>query len=115
MLFHSAPAISSWSPATSQSASPTIDATKETAKFDEEAALKLTESTGTTVTVNAIDDPFSKDDSPENKALVRRMDRRIVPLSASIYLLCYLDRSNIGNARVMNCTLRLFSLVPAGF
>lgn len=31
-----------------------------------------------------------------------RQDLRIIPLSASIYLLCYLDRSNIGNAKVLN-------------
>lgn len=31
-----------------------------------------------------------------NKALVRKQDLRIVPLCAAIYLLCYLDRSNIG-------------------
>ena len=37
-----------------------------------------------------------------NKALVRKQDLRIVPLSAAIYLLCYLDRSNIGNAKVLN-------------
>jgi hypothetical protein len=30
------------------------------------------------------------------KALVWKQDLRIVPLCASIYLLCYLDRSNIG-------------------
>ncbi|OKO99190.1 hypothetical protein PENSUB_8577 [Penicillium subrubescens] len=30
------------------------------------------------------------------KALVWKQDRRIVPLCAAIYLLCYLDRSNIG-------------------
>lgn len=30
------------------------------------------------------------------RKLVRRQDLRIVPLSAGIYLLCYLDRSNIG-------------------
>lgn len=30
------------------------------------------------------------------KALVRKQDLRIVPLCAAIYLLCYLDRSNIG-------------------
>jgi hypothetical protein len=29
-------------------------------------------------------------------ALVWKQDLRIVPLSAVIYLLCYLDRSNIG-------------------
>jgi len=38
----------------------------------------------------------------ENRALVLKQDLRIVPLSASIYLLCYLDRSNIGNARSLN-------------
>ncbi|KAJ6578733.1 MFS transporter [Mycena vulgaris] len=35
-------------------------------------------------------------------ALVRKQDLRIVPLSAAIYLLCYLDRSNIGNAKILN-------------
>ncbi|KAI4595339.1 hypothetical protein KJ359_007014 [Pestalotiopsis sp. 9143b] len=36
------------------------------------------------------------------KALVWKQDLRIIPLSAGIYLLCYLDRSNIGNAKVLN-------------
>ncbi|KAL4902829.1 hypothetical protein BDW74DRAFT_58198 [Aspergillus multicolor] len=36
------------------------------------------------------------------QALVRKQDFHILPLSAAIYLLCYLDRSNIGNARIMN-------------
>ena len=31
-----------------------------------------------------------------DKALVWKQDLRIVPLAAGIYLLCYLDRSNIG-------------------
>lgn len=30
------------------------------------------------------------------KTLVWKQDLRIVPLCAAIYLLCYLDRSNIG-------------------
>jgi hypothetical protein len=34
--------------------------------------------------------------SPQEKALVWKQDLRIVPLCAAIYLLCYLDRSNIG-------------------
>lgn len=38
------------------------------------------------------------------KRLIRRQDYRIVPLSAAIYLLCYLDRSNIGNAKVLNAS-----------
>ncbi|RHZ60578.1 putative MFS transporter [Aspergillus thermomutatus] len=40
--------------------------------------------------------------SPREKALVWKQDLRIVPLCAAIYLLCYLDRSNIGNAKILN-------------
>lgn len=36
------------------------------------------------------------------KALLWKQDKRIVPLSAAIYFLCYLDRSNIGNAKILN-------------
>ncbi|KAF4464139.1 tartrate transporter [Fusarium albosuccineum] len=36
------------------------------------------------------------------KSLIRKQDSRIIPLAAGIYLLCYLDRSNIGNAKVLN-------------
>lgn len=32
------------------------------------------------------------------RALVWKQDLRIVPLCAGIYLLCYLDRSNIGTS-----------------
>lgn len=38
----------------------------------------------------------------EERALLRRQDFTILPLSALIYFLCYLDRSNIGNARILN-------------
>lgn len=41
-------------------------------------------------------------DSVQEKKLLLRQDLRIIPLSAGIYLLCYLDRSNIGNAKVLN-------------
>ncbi|ESK83748.1 mfs [Moniliophthora roreri MCA 2997] len=41
-------------------------------------------------------------DPEAEKRLVRRLDRRIVPSSMIIYLLCFLDRSNIGNAKVLN-------------
>lgn len=37
-----------------------------------------------------------------SKKLVLKQDLRIVPLCAGIYLLCFLDRSNIGNAKVLN-------------
>ncbi|RAO64239.1 uncharacterized protein BHQ10_000251 [Talaromyces amestolkiae] len=41
-------------------------------------------------------------DAERERALVRKQDLRILPLSAGIYLLCYLDRSNIGNAKTLN-------------
>ena len=43
--------------------------------------------------------PYSR---AEEKALVWKQDTAIIPLSAFIYLLCYLDRSNIGNAKILN-------------
>lgn len=36
-----------------------------------------------------------------SKALIWKQDIRIVPLCAGIYLLCYLDRSNIGERHVV--------------
>lgn len=38
------------------------------------------------------------------RALIWKQDKRIIPLSAAIYLLCYLDRSNIGNAKTLNAS-----------
>ncbi|KAK3313073.1 major facilitator superfamily domain-containing protein [Apodospora peruviana] len=43
-----------------------------------------------------------QDQADVEKALVWKKDKRIVPLSAAIYFLCYLDRSNIGNAKILN-------------
>ncbi|KAL4976566.1 major facilitator superfamily domain-containing protein [Aspergillus desertorum] len=59
--------------------------------------------------VNATDAELAHVDSASDanlrareKALIWKQDLHIVPLSAAIYLLCYLDRSNIGNAKIMN-------------
>lgn len=52
--------------------------------------------------MSAFGDDLFDSATPENRRLLRKQDLRIVPLSAFIYLLCYLDRSNIGNARIMN-------------
>ncbi|KAF7334703.1 MFS domain-containing protein [Mycena venus] len=41
-------------------------------------------------------------DEAAEKALLRKQDIRIVPLSAAITLLANLDRSNIGNAKILN-------------
>ncbi|KAE9987689.1 hypothetical protein EG328_001922 [Venturia inaequalis] len=45
------------------------------------------------------------------KRLLRKMDRNIIPLVMALYLLAFLDRSNIGNARVagMSKDLKLSS------
>lgn len=40
--------------------------------------------------------------SPLEKGLVMKQDMRIIPLSAAIYFLCFLDRTNIGNAKILN-------------
>lgn len=34
--------------------------------------------------------------------MVRKIDIRLLPITALVYLLCYLDRSNIGNAKILN-------------
>ena len=44
--------------------------------------------------------------SAEEKALVWKQDLRIIPLSAGIYFLCFLDRSNIGNAKILNANTK---------
>lgn len=36
------------------------------------------------------------------RALLWKQDLRIIPLSAGIYFLCFLDRANIGNAKILN-------------
>ncbi|KAG4282026.1 hypothetical protein FPRO06_10929 [Fusarium proliferatum] len=43
----------------------------------------------------------------EEAAVRRKIDIRIVPLSILLYLLCFLDRANIGNARIEGMALDL--------
>jgi len=47
---------------------------------------------------------YTRNGSTEDKKLVWKQDLRILPISCGIYLLCYLDRSNIGNAKVLNAS-----------
>jgi hypothetical protein len=42
------------------------------------------------------------EDTQRSRRLVRRIDLRILPLCAWVYLLNYLDRGNIGNSKVLN-------------
>ncbi|KAL5337489.1 major facilitator superfamily domain-containing protein [Aspergillus crustosus] len=53
-------------------------------------------------TLSDVEDGHQELDPTAVAALIRKQDLRILPLSAFIYLLCYLDRSNIGNAKVLN-------------
>jgi hypothetical protein len=64
---------------------------------------KIAESSIAEGNSNAHEDSFHDTHTSENKALVKKFDQRILPLSAFIYLLCYLDRSNIGK----HSTLRI--------
>ncbi|KAH6679971.1 major facilitator superfamily domain-containing protein [Plectosphaerella plurivora] len=41
-------------------------------------------------------------DQEIEKRILRKTDMRLMPYTALIYLLCYLDRSNIGNAKILN-------------
>ncbi|KFY81181.1 hypothetical protein V499_00007 [Pseudogymnoascus sp. VKM F-103] len=51
----------------------------------------------------ALVDPYNElANSGANKALLRKQDLRLIPLCALMYLVAYLDRTNIGNAKVMN-------------
>ncbi|KAI0314574.1 MFS general substrate transporter [Amylostereum chailletii] len=43
-------------------------------------------------------------DHVAERRLVRRIDKRVIPTTMLIYLLCFLDRSNIGNAKVLNAS-----------
>lgn len=36
----------------------------------------------------------------EERVIRRKLDFRVVPLVTILYLLCFLDRSNVGNARI---------------
>ncbi|KAK8063404.1 MFS transporter-like protein [Apiospora saccharicola] len=67
-------------------------------KLSDEAGYELPVEDVRTLAVSSQVDPTAE------KALRRKQDMRIIPLSAGIYFLCYLDRSNIGNAKVLNAS-----------
>ncbi|EPE30844.1 MFS general substrate transporter [Glarea lozoyensis ATCC 20868] len=64
------------------------------------------EGKGQETSLHGIDCAMTAEEEVKNKALVWRQDLRIIPLSAGIYLLCYLDRSNIGNAKTLNSSTK---------
>jgi hypothetical protein len=40
----------------------------------------------------------------DEKKVLRKMDLRLIPIVSILYLLCFLDRGNIGNARIEGMT-----------
>lgn len=55
----------------------------------------------------AVDSPKSEDSSSEptwtpeeERAVRRKLDLRLVPPVTLLYLLCFIDRANVGNARI---------------
>lgn len=45
-------------------------------------------------------DPDARYDEKQTKKLVRKLDTHIMPVLVILYLLSFLDRTNIGNARL---------------
>lgn len=46
-------------------------------------------------------------DEAEETRIRRKLDGRIVPLVTILYLLCFLDRANVGNARIQGMAKEL--------
>ncbi|KAI1794062.1 MFS general substrate transporter [Ganoderma leucocontextum] len=49
-----------------------------------------------------VPDLFCAVDSEAEQRLVRRIDLRMITLSTAMYMLCFIDRFNIGNAKILN-------------
>ncbi|KAF8504404.1 MFS general substrate transporter [Russula emetica] len=50
----------------------------------------------------------------EERRLVRKLDRRILPITCLMYLFAYLDRSNLGNARLQGLAKDVLGGDPTG-
>ncbi|KAJ7505302.1 major facilitator superfamily domain-containing protein [Mycena galericulata] len=51
-------------------------------------------------------------DSPEDRKLIRKVDLRLLPILTLLYLLSFLDRTNIGNAKILGLTTDLHVAAP---
>ncbi|SPN99724.1 related to permease of the major facilitator superfamily [Cephalotrichum gorgonifer] len=63
------------------------------------ASIDMVENGGTQ---HAAIPDLSEEDRAMEKRIVRKIDIRLLPTTAIVYLLCYIDRSNIGNAKILN-------------
>ncbi|KZT40659.1 MFS general substrate transporter [Sistotremastrum suecicum HHB10207 ss-3] len=46
-------------------------------------------------------------DTPEDRRIMRKVDRHLLPILTLLYLLSFLDRTNIGNAKLLGLTTQL--------
>ncbi|KAG9313589.1 major facilitator superfamily domain-containing protein [Chiua virens] len=61
------------------------------------------------------DDPLIlQDPTTAEKRLLRKLDRRILPITCLLYLFAYLDRSNLGNARLQGLPEDVLGGDPSG-
>ncbi|KAH6664264.1 high-affinity nicotinic acid transporter [Halenospora varia] len=73
--------------------------TQETVDIEKSVVLEREGSTTSPATSDVDAPHFGQ---KETKRLLRKMDIRLVPFLALLYLLSFLDRTNIGNARLFN-------------
>jgi hypothetical protein len=64
------------------------------------------EKAGETLHEEGEDGPQPPIDVEMEKRVVRKLDRHVVPLVMALYLLAYLDRSNVGLVALPTCTSR---------
>ncbi|XXH04466.1 transcription factor TFIIF complex subunit Tfg3 [Hypoxylon texense] len=71
---------------------------KQVLGSDTEAEADISSRSATSVTTTETPEL----DAKATKRLLRKIDRHILPIMCTICLLCFLDRANIGNARLDN-------------
>lgn len=69
----------------------------------DQSALEKTSSIeeGTVLSISSGDVYFLTPDTPSNeRALTTKIDLKVIPIFGLLYLICFLDRTNIANARI---------------
>jgi len=70
-----------------------------TTVLESRANIEASDEGGVTSSSDRSTDEFTWTEEEET-AVRRKLDRVIVPLTTFLYLLCFLDRTNVGNARI---------------
>ncbi|KAI9457576.1 MFS general substrate transporter [Lactarius psammicola] len=79
--------------------------------FDEKYNPKANEAAYESGSISSVkEEPVSH----EERRLVRKLDRRILPIACLMYLFAYLDRSNLGNARLQGLPADILGGDPTG-